>query len=69
MEASSRGVYDCRLKVGVSVAPCGREVVEVPAGEVQGKNILSDQARFRAEFSTKNHGDGSQGDLGKGGKN
>ena len=34
---------------------CGREAVEVPAGEKQGENLLLDEVGVRVELGAKNH--------------
>ena len=35
----TRGVYYCGFKIYPSTNSCGREVVEVPASEIQGENL------------------------------
>ena len=43
MEVDERSLYYCGFKICLSANSCGREVVEVPVGEIQGENLLFDE--------------------------
>ena len=48
-------LYYCEFESCLSANSCGREVVEVSAGEIQGKNLLFDEVGVRVELGAKNH--------------
>ena len=54
MEVDERNLYYCGFEICLTADSYGREVVEVPTGELQEKNLLFDEVGVRVELGAKN---------------